>query len=146
MCKQRRIPFISHCETIDPNKHWTKVLFISILLTLKYLQKVFQTFWLSLIYINMRLTQKIRNRIGKNLRYTSNMHEIGIWSNSTLNIRRKWESMSSENVSIADSPDSTSKILKKLRLANVNRLIYAQLKFGSSEIVSFWILERSCEF
>ena len=45
--------------------------------------------------------------------------------------------MSSENVSIADSPDSTFKILKKLRLANVNRLIYAQLKFGSSEIVSF---------
>ena len=48
-----------------------------------------------------------------------------------LNISRECESMSSENVSIADSPDSASTILKNLRLANVNRLIYAQSKIKS---------------
>ena len=48
-----------------------------------------------------------------------------------LNISCECESMSSENVSIADSPDSASTILKNLHLANANRLIYAQLKIKS---------------
>ena len=59
------------------------------------------------------------------------MHGISISSTRILNIKRECESMSTENVDVANSPDSANTILKNLRLANVKRLICAQLKINS---------------
>ena len=59
------------------------------------------------------------------------MQGIGISSTRTLNFDRERGSMSVENVDIADSPVSRNTILKNLRLANVNRLICAQLYINS---------------
>ena len=59
------------------------------------------------------------------------MHGISISSTRILNIKRECESMSTENVDVANSPDSANTVLKNLRLANVKRLICAQLKINS---------------
>ena len=40
MYKHRSLPSISHCETIDPNKHLTKVIFISILMALEFFAEI----------------------------------------------------------------------------------------------------------
>ena len=61
----------------------------------------------------------------------SNMHGTGNSSTRTLNINRECESMSTQNIDVTDSPDSANTILKNLRLANVNRLICAQLNINS---------------
>ena len=63
--------------------------------------------------------------------HISNMPGIGISSTRTFNIKRECESMYAENVDVADSPDSANTILKHLCLANVNRLIWAQLNINS---------------
>ena len=62
------------------------------------------------------------------------MHGTGISSTRILNINRECESMSEENVDVADSSDSANTSLKNLRLANVNRLICAQLNVNSNGI------------
>ena len=59
------------------------------------------------------------------------MPGIGVSSTRTFNINRECESMYAENVDVADSPDSANTILKHLCLANVNRLIWAQLNINS---------------
>ena len=59
------------------------------------------------------------------------MHGTGNSSTRTLNINRECESMSTQNIDVTDSPDSANTILKNLRLANVNRLICAQLNINS---------------
>ena len=59
--------------------------------------------------------------------HISDMHGTGNSSTRTININRECESMSAKNIDFTDSPDSTNIILKHLRLANVSRLICAQL-------------------
>ena len=59
------------------------------------------------------------------------MHGTGISSTRILNMNRESESMSLENVDVADSTDSANTILENLRLANVSRLICAQLNINS---------------
>ena len=59
------------------------------------------------------------------------MHGTGNSSTRTLNINHECESMSTQNIDVTDSPDSANTILKNLRLANVNRLICAQLNINS---------------
>ena len=71
MHKQRGLPYISHCETIDPKKDLND----SNLRLNSYgiracAESFFKFFFTSLIDIKLRSTQKIRNRIGKNLCYT----------------------------------------------------------------------------
>ena len=66
--------------------------------------------------------------------HISIMHGTGISSTRILNINRECESMSEENVDVADSSDSANTSLKNLRLANVNRLICAQLNVNSNGI------------
>ena len=55
------------------------------------------------------------------------MHGTGNSSTRTLNINRECKSMSAKNIDVTDSLDSANTILKNLRLANVNRLLCAQL-------------------
>ena len=59
------------------------------------------------------------------------MQWTGNSSTRTLNINRECESMPAKNIDFTDSPDSANTILKNLRLANVNRLICAQLNINS---------------
>ena len=89
-------------------------------MALEFLQKIFQIFCPSLIDINLRSTQKIRNQIGKNL-----------CSACQICINRESEPMSAKNIDVTDSPDSANTILKTLRLKNVNCLICAQLNINS---------------
>ena len=93
--KQRGLPYISHCETIDPDKHLNES--------------------------NLHL-----NSYGIRV-----FAENGVSSTRILNINRERKSMSAENVDVADTPEPANTILKNLRLANVNRLICAQLKINS---------------
>ena len=95
MPKQRGLPYISHCETIDPDKHLNES--------------------------NLHL-----NSYGIRV-----FAENGVSSTRILNINREGKSMSAENVDVADTPEPANTILKNLRLANVNRLICAQLKINS---------------
>ena len=95
MPKQRGLPYISHCETIDPDKHLNES--------------------------NLHL-----NSYGIRV-----FAENGVSSTRILNINRERKSMSAENVDVADTPEPANTILKNLRLANVNRLICAQLKINS---------------
>ena len=67
MCKQRGLPYISHFETIDPNKNSNGSNLHLSSYGIRVWQKIFQIFCPSLIDINLRSTQKIRNQIGKNL-------------------------------------------------------------------------------
>ena len=78
--------------------------------------------------------------------HISNMHGTGISSTKILNINRECESMSVENVDVADSLDSANTILKNLRLANVNRLICAQLNINSirNKFESLKEIARKC--
>ena len=52
MCQQRGLPYISHCETNDPNKHLngSDLRFDSY--GIRFLHKIFQIFCSSLIDIN----------------------------------------------------------------------------------------------
>ena len=59
------------------------------------------------------------------------MNGTGNSSTRTLNIKCECESMSAKYIDVTDSRDSANKILKNLRLANVNRLICAQLNINS---------------
>ena len=61
----------------------------------------------------------------------SDMNGTGNSSTRTLNIKCECESMSAKYIDVTDSRDSANKILKNLRLANVNRLICAQLNINS---------------
>ena len=63
--------------------------------------------------------------------HISDMHGAGISSTRILNINRECESMSAENVDVADSSGSANTILKNLCLADVNHLICAQLNINS---------------
>ena len=76
----------------------------------------------------------------------SNMHGTGNSSTRTLNINRECESMSTQNIDVTDSPDSANTILKNLRLANVNRLICAQLNINSirNKFESLKEIARKC--
>ena len=67
MCKQRGLPYISHYETIDPSKHLNQSNLHLNSYGLEFLEKIFQIFCSSVIDINLRSTQNIRNQIGKNL-------------------------------------------------------------------------------
>ena len=67
MYKQRGLPYISHYETIDPNKHLNESNLHLNSSGIRVLQKIFQIFCPSLTDINSRSTQKIRNQTGKNL-------------------------------------------------------------------------------
>ena len=63
--------------------------------------------------------------------HISTIHGTGTSSTRILNIKREYESVSAENVTVADPPDWANKILKNLRLANANHLICAQLNIDS---------------
>ena len=96
---------------------------------LEYLQKTFQIVCSSIITMKVRLIQETRNQIKKkpviHIKYARNRYliyqDLKYWS---------W-TWSAENVNVDGSPDSGNTFLKNLRLANVNRLICAQLSIYS---------------
>ena len=59
------------------------------------------------------------------------MNVTGKSSTRALNVNCECESMSAKYIDVTDSRDSANTILKNLRLANVNRLICAQLNINS---------------
>ena len=59
------------------------------------------------------------------------MNVTGKSSTRALNVNCECESMSAKYIDVTDSRDSANTILKNLRLANVNRLVCAQLNINS---------------
>ena len=121
MCKQSGLPYISHCETIDLNKHLNE----SNLHLNCYGIRVFaenssnflsKSNWNQL---KVKSENKESNRKKPVLRI-SDMHGTGNSSTRTLNINCECDSMSAKNIYVTDSPDSANTILKNLSLANVN--------------------------
>ena len=134
MRRQRGLSYIyrSHCETIDPNKHLNEsnlhLNFYGIWNFAEFFSNfLFKSNWHQLKVIS---ENKESNRI-KPVLHISIMHGTGISSTWILNSNRECESISAENVDVADSPDSPNTILKNLRLANANRLICTQLTINS---------------
>ena len=132
MCKQRGLPYISHYETIDPNKHWNE----SNLYLNSYGIRVFaENFSIFLSKSNshqlkVNSENKESNREKLVLRI-SNMYGRDNSSTRTLNINRECEPMPAKNIDVTGSPHSANTILKNLCLTNVNRLICAQLNINS---------------
>ena len=69
MCKQRDLPYISHCETIYPNRHLNESNLHLNSYGIRAFAENFSNFCPSLIDINLGSTQKIMNQIRKNLCY-----------------------------------------------------------------------------
>ena len=133
MCKERGLPYIIHCETIDPNKHLNEnnlhLNFYGIkVFAENYLNFLLKSNWHQL---KVNSENKESNRKKPVLRI-SDMHGAGNSSTGTFNINCECESMSAENIDVTDSPDSANTILKTLFLGNVNRLICAQWNINST--------------
>ena len=67
--QQRSLPYISHCETIDPNKHLNESNLHLNSYGIRIFAETFQIFCPSLTDISLRSTQKIRDQIGEYLCY-----------------------------------------------------------------------------
>ena len=115
MCKQRALPYISHCETINPNKHLNESNLYLNSYGIRVFAENFSNFLSKSNWHQLKVNSenKESNRKKPVLRI-SNMHGTGNSSTRTLNINRECEPMSAKNIDVTDSPDSANTILKKL--------------------------------
>ena len=133
MCKQRSSSYISHCETIDPNKHLNENNLHLNSYGIVVFAENFSNFLSKPNWHQLKVNSenKESNRKKSVLRIL-NMQWTGNSSTRTLNINRECEPMSAKNIDVTDSPDSANTILKTLFLGNVNRLICAQWNINST--------------